>query len=51
MDQQQVILKNMARFHRMIALETSAGRLSRLRRLLVKERDKLLEYRMASDMH
>jgi hypothetical protein len=47
MDQQQLILKNMARFRRMISLETEASRLSRLSKLLANERDKLLASRMA----
>jgi hypothetical protein len=50
MDQEQVILKNMARFHRMIALETSTGRLSRLKKLLAEERDKLFVCRMIEEM-
>jgi hypothetical protein len=49
MDQQQLILMNMARFRRMISLETNSGRLSRLQKLLVEERDKLFACRMAED--
>jgi hypothetical protein len=45
MDQERLILKNMVRFHRMISMETSAGRLSRLRKLLAQERDKLFAFR------
>jgi hypothetical protein len=47
MEQQQLILKTMVRFRRMIARETDARQLSRLNRLLAVEHDKLLASRMA----
>jgi hypothetical protein len=49
MDKQQVILKNMARFRRIMSLETSAKRLSRLAKLLADEREKLCACRMAEE--